>query len=215
MRISDVMTKDPVTADPDTRVHHALKTMRDHKIRKLPIVKEGKLVGMVTHDMLMEVTPSKATGLSIQEINYLLTEMKVKDIMDKDPVIVSPDTPFEEALGLGIRKGLTGFPVMENGKLVGITTDGDIIRLLTRLLGLQEEGVRVTIEGLGAHLGELREIISVFDRHSAPVLSMLTLPRAEMKDWMAVIRLRARDATAIVNDLKGEGFQITYVSKFS
>ena len=215
MRISDVMTKDPVTADPDTRVHHALKIMREHKIRKLPIVKEGKLVGMVTHDMLMEVTPSKATGLSIQEIHYLLTEMKVRDIMDKDPTIVSPDTPFEEALALSMKKGITAFPVMENGTLVGISTNGDIIRLLTKLLGLQEEGVRITIEGLGAHLGELREIISVFDRHSAPVLSMLTLPRREKKDWLAVIRLRARDATAIVKDLKGAGFQITYVSKFS
>ena len=215
MRISDVMTKDPVTADPDTRVHHALKIMREHKIRKLPIVKEGKLVGMVTHDMLMEVTPSKATGLSIQEIHYLLTEMKVRNIMDKDPTIVSPDTPFEEALALSMKKGITAFPVMENGTLVGISTNGDIIRLLTKLLGLQEEGVRITIEGLGAHLGELREIISVFDRHSAPVLSMLTLPRREKKDWLVVIRLRARDATAIVKDLKGEGFQITYLSKFS
>jgi CBS domain-containing protein len=101
-------------------------------------------------------------------MHYLLTAMKVKEIMDKNPVTVSPDMPFEDALNLGQQKGNTGFPVMENAKLVGIITNGDIIRLLSSFLGLGEDGVRITIERLGARLGELNDIIAIVDRHRAP-----------------------------------------------
>jgi len=176
-------------------------------------VMRGRLVGMVTHDLFMEITPSKATGFGVQEMHYLLNDMKVKEIMDKNPVTVSPDMPFEEALNLGQQKGNTGFPVMENGEIVGIITNGDIIRLLNKFLGLGEEGVRITIEGLGTRLGEVNMIISILDRHRAPILSLMTRSRREKQDLIALIRLRVKDATAIVEDLSNVGFDVTYVSK--
>jgi acetoin utilization protein AcuB len=213
MRVRDVMTTDLITVEPGVPVFQAQKLMREHQIRKLPVVSEGKLVGMVTHDLFMEVSPSKATGFSIQEMHYLLTAMKVKEIMDKNPVTVSPDMPFEDALNLGQQKGNTGFPVMENDKLVGIITNGDIIRLLSSFLGLGEEGVRITIEGLGARLGELNNIITIVDRHRAPILSIMTKSGKETNDLIAVIRLKAKDATAIVEELGSAGFKVTFVSK--
>ena len=213
MRVRDVMTKDPVTVEPATRVFQAQKLMREHKVRKLPVVEKGKLVGMVTHDLFMEISPSKATGFGVQEIHYLLNEMQVKEVMDKNPVTVSPDMPFEEALSLGQQKGNTGFPVMENGELVGIITNGDIIRLLTKFLGLGEEGVRITIDGLGAQLGELAKIISILDRHRAPILSIMTKSGQETADLIAVIRLKINDATAIVEDLRNAGLDVSYLSK--
>ena len=82
MRVTDIMTKDPVTIEPDTRIHQAQKIMRQKKIRKLPVVKDDKLVGMVTRDLLLEVSPSKETVLSIQDIHYILAEMTFKDFMD-------------------------------------------------------------------------------------------------------------------------------------
>jgi acetoin utilization protein AcuB len=206
------MTKDPVTIETDTRIHQAQKIMRQNKIRKLPVVKDGKLVGMVTRDMLLEVSPSKATGLSIQEIHYILAEMTVKDVMDKNPATVSPDMPFEEALKLGQQKGNAGFPVVENGKLVGIITNGDVIRLLTAFLGLGEDGSRITIEQLGRRLGELREIIAILDGHSAPILSIMTKSESISRELMVVIRLKVNDATAIVEDLRTAGFKVSYMS---
>ena len=213
MRVRDVMTTDLVTVEPEVPVFQAQKLMREHKVRKLLVVNKDKLVGMVTHDLFMEVSPSKATGFSIQEMHYLLTAMKVKEVMDKKPVTVSPDMPFEDALNLGQQKGNTGFPVVENGNLLGIITNGDIIRLLSSFLGLGEDGVRITIEGLGARLGELNEIISILDRHRAPILSIMTKSGQETQDLMAVMRLKVKDATAIVEDLSGTGFNVTYVSK--
>ena len=213
MRVQDVMTKELITVEPETPIFQAQKLMREHQVRKLPVVMRGRLVGMVTHDLFMEITPSKATGFGVQEMHYLLNDMKVKEIMDKNPVTVSPDMPFEEALNLGQQKGNTGFPVMENGEIVGIITNGDIIRLLNKFLGLGEEGVRITIEGLGARLGEVNMIISILDRHRAPILSLMTRSRREKQDLIALIRLRVKDATAIVEDLSNVGFDVTYVSK--
>jgi acetoin utilization protein AcuB len=207
------MTKELITVEPETPIFQAQKLMREHQVRKLPVVMRGRLVGMVTHDLFMEITPSKATGFGVQEMHYLLNDMKVKEIMDKNPVTVSPDMPFEEALNLGQQKGNTGFPVMENGEIVGIITNGDIIRLLNKFLGLGEEGVRITIEGLGTRLGEVNMIISILDRHRAPILSLMTRSRREKQDLIALIRLRVKDATAIVEDLSNVGFDVTYVSK--
>jgi acetoin utilization protein AcuB len=207
------MTKELITVEPGTPIFQAQKLMREHQVRKLPVVMRGRLVGMVTHDLFMEITPSKATGFGVQEMHYLLNDMKVKEIMDKNPVTVSPDMPFEEALNLGQQKGNTGFPVMENGEIVGIITNGDIIRLLNKFLGLGEEGVRITIEGLGTRLGEVNMIISILDRHRAPILSLMTRSRREKQDLIALIRLRVKDATAIVEDLSNVGFDVTYVSK--
>ena len=212
MRIKDVMTRDPVTVEPETLLIDAQEIMRKHKVRRLPVVENQELVGMITHDMVLEASPSQATSLSIHELHFILAKMKVRDIMIRDPEALSPDTPLEKSLILSQNLSIRAFPVVENGKLLGITTHGDILRLLIRALGLLEEGVRITIEGLGGRLGELREIISIFDRHQAAVMSVMTLPKEEGRDWVAVIRLKLKDGTAIVDDLRKAGLQVTYTS---
>lgn len=214
MRIKDVMTKNPVTVDSEALVLDAQRIMKENSIRRLPVVDKGKLVGIVTKHDLLEASPSPATSLSVFELNYLLAKMKVKEIMKKNPLTVGPDTPFEEALRLGQEKKIGSFPVVENGKLVGITTESDIIRFVTRVLGLKEEGSRVTIEGLGGKLGDLEKIVSVANQHHTVILSMMSLPRPEKKDWMIVLRLKTNEPEPIVKDFKKAGFNVTFSSWF-
>jgi acetoin utilization protein AcuB len=214
MRIKDVMTRNPVTADSETLVLDAQKIMKENNIRRLPIVDKGKLVGMVTKHDLLEASPSPATSLSVFELNYLLAKMKVKEIMKKNPVTITPDTPFEEALRLGQEKKIGSFPVVDKGKLVGITTESDIIRFVTRVLGIKEEGSRITIEGLGGKFGDLEKIVSVANQHHTIILSMMSLPRPENKDWMIVLRLKTNDPDPIVKDFKKAGFNVTFSSWF-
>ena len=214
MRIKDVMTRNPVTADSETLVLDAQKLMKENNIRRLPVVDKGKLVGIVTKHDLLEAAPSPATSLSVFELNYLLAKMKVKEIMKKNPVTITPDTPFEEALRLGQEKKIGAFPVVENGKLVGITTESDIIRFVTRVLGIKEEGSRITIEGLGGKLGDLEKIVSVANQHHTVILSMISLPRPEKKDWMIVLRLKTNDPDPLVKDFKKAGLNVTFSSWF-
>ncbi|HUL29195.1 MAG TPA: CBS and ACT domain-containing protein [Thermodesulfobacteriota bacterium] len=214
MRIKDVMTRNPVTVDSETLVLDAQKVMKENSIRRLPVVDKGKLVGMVTKHDLLEASPSPATSLSVFELNYLLAKMKVKEIMKKNPVTITPDTPFEEALRLGQEKKIGSFPVVDKGKLVGITTESDIIRFVTRVLGIKEEGSRITIEGLGGKFGDLEKIVSIANQHHTIILSMMSLPRPENKDWMIVLRLKTNEPDPIVKDFKKAGFNVTFSSWF-
>jgi acetoin utilization protein AcuB len=209
-----MMTKNPVTADSETLVLDAQKIMKENNIRRLPIVDKGKLVGIVTQHDLLEASPSRATSLSVHELNYLLSKMKVKEIMKKNPVTVPPDTPFEEALRIGQEKKIGSFPVVDNGKLVGIATESDIVRFLTRALGINEEGSRITIEGLGGKLGDLERITAIVDQHKTIILSMISSPRPEKGDWMIVLRLKTTDPNPIVRDFKKAGFNVTYSAWF-
>jgi len=98
MKVGEIMSTNVVTVTEDTLVDDAKKIMDAHRIRRLPVMKKDKLVGLVTKHMLLEAAPSPATSLNIWELHYLLSKMTVKEIMVKNPFTISPDMPVEEAL---------------------------------------------------------------------------------------------------------------------
>jgi acetoin utilization protein AcuB len=210
MRVKEMMTKDPVTIEPDTLVLDARRIMKEKNIRRLPVIEKGKLVGIVTKHDLLDAEPSPATPVSLHELNYLLSKMKVKEMMRKNPVTVTPNTPFEDALRIGQEKKIGSFPVVENGKLVGITTESDIVRYLIHVLGIHEEGSRITIVGLGEKLGELEKIISITNQNKTMILSMIVLPRRKKGDWMIELRLNTKNPKKIIQNFKKDGFNVTW-----
>jgi acetoin utilization protein AcuB len=212
MRVRDFMNMNVVTVDEKTLIDDARKIMEAHKIRRLPVMKKDKLVGLVTKHMLLEAAPSPATAFSIHEIHYLLARMTVKDIMVKNPDTISPDMPAEEALQLGQEKGYGAFPVVENNKLVGMVTESDIVRMMTRVLGVKEKGKRISIRASN-EFGNMKKIMEILDKHKTVLLSMMTLPPEEWeKDWLVVLRLKSDDVGPIATELGSSGFEVTYVS---
>ena len=208
MKIRDLMSTNVVTVSEDTSIHDAKKIMDAHRIRRLPVMRKDKLVGLVTKHMLLEASPSPATSLSIHELHYLLAKMTVKDIMVKNPFTISPDMAPEEALQLGQEKGYGAFPVMEDGRLVGMVTESDIVRLMTRVLGVREKAERIDIKA-SRDFGNMKRIMEILDRHRAVLLSMMTLsPEHEDDDWLVVLRLKSEDAEPIVTELKSSGFNV-------
>jgi len=204
------MTTNVVAVSEDTSIHDARKIMKAHKIRRLPVLKRDKLVGLVTEHMLLEAAPSPATALSIHELQYLLAKMTAKDIMVKKPYSVSPDMPAEEALQLGQEMGYGAFPVVEDGKLVGIVTESDIVRVMTRVLGLRERGKRIDIKA-SKEFGNMKRIMEILDEHKTALLSLMTLPRPEDEDWLVVLRIKSDNAEPVVKELKSAGFNVVYV----
>ena len=174
-------------------------------------MKKDKLVGLVTKHMLLEAAPSPATSLNIWEVHYLLAKMTVKDIMVKQPFTIPADMPVEEALQLGQEKGYGAFPVMEDGRVAGMVTESDIVRMMTRVLGVKEKGKRIDIRA-STKFGNMRNILEILDKHKTVLLSMMTLPPEEWeKDWLIVLRLKSDDVDPIAKDLKDAGFNVTYV----
>ncbi len=207
MRIKQMMTENPVTVNPDTLVLDAQRIMKEKNIRRLPVIEKGKLVGIVTKTELLETAPSVVRGA-----NDLLSKMKVKEIMKKNPVTLTPETPFEDALRIGQEKKIGSFPVVENGKLVGIATESDIVRFLVHALGIHEEGSRITIVGSKEKWGWLEHVISIADRHKVVILSMIVVPRPGEDDWIIALRLSTKDPKAIVQDLKKQGYDVTWAA---
>jgi len=200
-----------VSVDEKTLIDDARKIMEAHKIRRLPVMKKNKLVGLVTKHMLLEAAPSPATSFSIQELHYLLAKMTVKDIMIKNPYTISPDMPAEEALQLGQEKGYGAFPVVENNRLVGVVTESDIVRMMTRVLGVKEKGKRIGIK-TSNEFGNMKKIMEILDKNKTVLLSMMTLPPEEWeKDWLVMLRVKSEDAGPIAMELKSSGFNVTYV----
>ena len=109
-------------------------------------MKGGKLVGLVTDKDLKDAMPSKATTLSVWEMNYLLSKLTVQEVMAKPVITVEADAPLEKAALLMEEKKIGGLPVMDGEKLVGIITVTDVLRAFIEVLGLKMGGLRITVD---------------------------------------------------------------------
>jgi acetoin utilization protein AcuB len=128
--VRDWMTPNPVTATPETTLPDALQLMKQHNIRRLPIVEGRRLVGIVTRGDLRGAQPSEATSLSIFELHYLVGRITLEKIMTPNPLTVPPTATIPEAARLMLQRKVAGLPVVEDGQLVGIITESDIFRLV-------------------------------------------------------------------------------------
>lgn len=130
--VSNWMTPNPITIDPPVTLPQAQKLMRERKIRRLPVVDQGKLVGIVTLGDLRGAEPSDASTLSIFEAHYLLAKLTIEKIMTWEPVTIRPDATIQQAAKLMLEHKIGGLPVVDNDRLVGIITESDIFRILAQ-----------------------------------------------------------------------------------
>ncbi len=133
--VRDWMTANPITITSQTTLPEVHRLMREHRIRRLPVINKGRLVGIVTLGDLREARPSTATLLSVYELNYLLDQVTAKNFMTNDPITISPDATIAQAARLMFEHKISGLPVVEDSELIGIITETDFCRLLM----LQEE----------------------------------------------------------------------------
>jgi acetoin utilization protein AcuB len=130
------MTPHPITVEEDASVIEAIHLLKEKAIRRLPVMKKGKLVGLVTEKMLAAYTPGKATSLDQWELHGLLDKTKVKAAMNADPYKVHPDTPLAEAARLLHDKKLNGVLVVDDhGQLAGVFTNTNVLEALIHFAG--------------------------------------------------------------------------------
>lgn len=144
MLVGERMTHPVITVSPETLVIEVLELMKKHRIRRTPVTKDGKLVGIVSDKDILNASPSPTTSLSVWEMNYLLSKIQIRDVMSKKVLTVNEDTPIEEAAKIMSDHKIGGLPVMNGDKIVGIITETDLFKALLGLMGARENGVRVT-----------------------------------------------------------------------
>ena len=146
MAVKDFMTKRVVYVSPETTVAAAADIMREKGLRRLPVIEHDKLVGLVTEGTMAEASLSKATSLSIYEMNYLLNKTKVGDIMIKNVLTVSKYASLEDAIYIMLQNKVGVLPVVDNDQISGIITDKDVFRAFLEISGYGQAGIRIGLE---------------------------------------------------------------------
>ena len=164
MLVKDKMTTKLSVVTPDIRVPEALKMMKDGRFRRLPVVQAGKLVGIVTDKELRDATPSKATSLSVHELNYLLDKTTVGDVMHKHPLTVQEDDLIETAALMMRNNKVGALPVIKGKLLVGIITESDIFDTFIDMMGIRGQGRRLqlTLPDVAGSLADVTQVISQY-----------------------------------------------------
>ena len=134
MFVGERMSRPVISVSPDAPINDVLAMFKKEHIRRAPVInKNGKLVGIVSEGDLLNAAPSSATTLSVWEMNYLISKVKIKDVMSKKVVSVDRDTPIEEAAR-----------IMDHAKVVGMITETDLFKVFLELMGARDKGIRVT-----------------------------------------------------------------------
>jgi acetoin utilization protein AcuB len=204
MLVRERMSTKPVTITADTSITEALREMRQKQVRRLPVLdKEGHLVGIVSEKDLIYASPSPATSLSIYEMHYLLTQLKVSELMSTNLITVEPDVPLEEAARIMADNKIGGLPVVEDGNLVGIITETDIFKVFLEMLGARTKGLRLTVE-IPEQKGEMARITTAIARLGGNILALGTFLGDDPTTGLVTVKVEdvpAEELKAAMQDL--------------
>ena len=174
MLIRDWMAKDVLTVDENTSLMRATRTMTENTIRRLPVVSHGKLIGIVTDRDVKDASPSKTTSLDVHELYYLLSEMKVKEVMTPSPVTLDGNDSLEKAAVVMLEKRISGLPVINaDGELEGLISETDVLRGFIHSTGIKDGAIQFVFD-LTDTPGSVTAVVKVMRSHHAQIISVLT-----------------------------------------
>lgn len=217
MLVNQWMTEDVASVEEDTSMMEASQIMRERGVRLLPVLsKKGKVVGILSDRDIKAASPSKATTLDVHELYYLLSKLKVKEVMTKNPITIGPEDTVEKAAVIMLEKKVSGLPVIDDsGKMVGILTQGDVFRVLTSITGVYRGGILMAFE-LEDRGGSIKEVADIIRASGGRMTSILTsydtAPEGKRNVFFRVQGLSAADETKMLETVK-EKFKFLYSRK--
>ncbi len=206
MLIKDIMTKKVVTVPSSMSLGDAKKLLKENKFRRLPVVDNGKLVGVVTEDRLDRVSPSSGAPL-LWQVGYLISHTTLKDVMSKNVVTIDPEATVEEGVALAQSSKVGALIVSRNDKIVGIVTTNDFFYcVLNPLLGIGMTGSRIIVTG-GGEGSAAEKIISAINGMGIDIKVMMTIapPRSGKRSDL-ILHLGTRSTKNVIAELEKLGF---------
>lgn len=202
------MTANPFTIGPDATVPQAIELMQQHKVRKLPVLSDGKLVGVVSQSDIDRASPSMATSFSAGEVAYLFTKLKVSRVMSRNPLTIGAEALLEEAAILMRDHKIEMLPVMEADKVVGVITESDILDSFIELNGARQGGTRLVIEA-DDRPGVMARLSSITGQHSTNI-THIAVYRGGLERSLVVLGVNSLNTADLEDDLTADGFTIRY-----
>jgi acetoin utilization protein AcuB len=203
------MTRNLITANKDTSVLKVKNLLKENNIDQMPVVDGKKLVGIVTDRDIRENSASPASSLSVHELNYLLSEMKVEEIMTKELYTVAPSTTIEEAARLINEKRVNSLPVVLGDELLGIITTCDLLNVLLDFMGVDMPSSRCEVI-LSSNIGEIAKVASIINDMGFTILSIMsTIDKDTHDSRTTLIRVDADNSDELCSELEKAGFRVS------
>jgi acetoin utilization protein AcuB len=209
MLVKNWMSKEVITVDADDTMQNAIYILQEQNIKMLPVMDDANLVGIITDRDLKKASPSDATTLDMHELLFLISKIKVRDLM-KEPVFTAkPDDTVEEAAALLLEKKISGLPVIdENDRLVGIITRSDIFRVLLSLSGLGKKGIQfaIRIKDMPGIIKEVRELIHEYGGRTASILSSSdNAPEGYLNFYFRIYQIDREKLPSLLDRIREKG----------
>jgi len=174
MLVKNWMSKPAVTIDADASMHDAIKLLKNHNIKMLPVMEKGNLVGIVTDRDIKRASASDATSLEIHELLYLISKIKIREVMTKNPITVPQDYTVEETAEILLKHNISGVPVVDQfSDVIGTITQNDIFRILISLTGAEKRGIQFGVE-VEDRPGSIKEVTDIIREYGGRMASILT-----------------------------------------
>lgn len=210
MFVKDYMSVNPITITPDDSIGDAFKLMKEHSVRRLPVMSGDKIVGIVAKQDLLKSSPSPATSLS--EINQLFVfqNIHIREIMTKNVTVISADTVLEEAAVIMQEKKIASLPVVDHGKLVGIITESDIFKAFIDILGFNYPSIRLTLD-VEDKVGTLSGAAEIIKGMGINITSVIVRKLKENRANI-IFRLDTTDASGVSQALEKAEYKIVHIA---
>lgn len=206
MSIKDFMTTEVITVSPQTPIFDAVDLMKHHQIHRLPVIEDGKLVGLITEGVIQGAMPSKVTSLSVYEVNYLLNKTNVKDIMIKQVETIGPDALLEDGIVKMRSNNIGVLPVVEADKVIGIITNNDIFDAFLKITGYFAGGTRVTLAIEKDDRGILANITKVLAEEGFSILTIVVNRQSDKT--IVEIQVESKESKQVESSLTTAGYQV-------
>jgi acetoin utilization protein AcuB len=215
MLVENWMNPKVITVDVGERMLDAMRLMKEKQIRHLPVLKEGKLVGIITDRDLKRASPSDAIGLEAHELLYIIDKIRVGEIMTRNPITVPCDYTIEEAAEILLKNRISGMPVIDkDGEAVGTITQTDIFQVLLSLTGLAKRGIHFGFL-LEDRPGSIKEVTDVIRRFGGRMTSILSsyerAPKGHRHVYIRAYEVDRTKVPELKQELKKAAYKLLYV----
>jgi len=209
MLVKNWMTKNVITINADDSMQDAAYTLREHKINLLPVMDKGNMVGILSDRDLKKASPSDATTLDMHELLFLISKIKVKELMKTPVYSILPNYTVEEAAAILLEKKISGLPVVdEKGQLVGIITRSDLSRVIIALTGLGKKGIQfaIRLKDKPGFIKEVRELVHAYGGRTGSILtSWDNVPLDHLNVYFRIYQIDREKLQTLLDQIKTKG----------
>ncbi len=209
MLIRDRMSSPAITVETGASLADAVGTMRRLGIRRLPVLKRGRLVGIVTWTDLMRAQPALVAGVDAEAAAAFLERTPVREIMSPNPMTIGPDAPIEAAAVIMRREKIGGLPVVERRALLGVVTESDVFEAFIDLTGLRRGGARLVVD-LAGRANAIAGLAAIAEAAGVPLDSLATYEQRDRR--LAVVRVATPYPLHLVEALSEGGFPVLHLA---